>query len=408
MSQDHDGSRVARRAKLGVIAAGMSAFLDMYVTQALLPSLRATFHASIGALSLTVTLTTLAVAVAAPLAGSLSDRYGRRKILLVSLSCLTVTTLLAASAPNLGWLLMWRLIQGLFIPGVFTATVAYIGEEWPVAHVSTVTALYVTGTVFGSFCGRFLAGLITARYNWQVAFLTLGTLNLAFIPLIAWTLPASHRFRPARSMLASLSGLGLHLRNSRLLATYGIGFGILFSQVATFTYVSFHLSDPPFRLDLHQLSFIYCVFLIGMAITPLSGVWAVRFGQRRMFAVAMIIGSTGLLLTLQPSLSAVIAGLTLSSAGVFIAQAMATSLISRFALDARSSAVGLYVTAYYLGGSTGGVLPSAIWHTAGWDGCVALVILMQSAIAALAWRAWHAGVEDTVTCPANPRVQSGR
>lgn len=366
----------------------MSAFIDMYVTQALLPSLQQTFHASVAVLSLTVTTTTLAVAFAAPFTGSLSDRYGRKTVLMTSLLCLTGCTLMAATAENLRVLLLWRLLQGLFIPGVFTTTVAYIGEEWPAERVPGVTALYVSGTVFGSFCGRFLAGIITARYGWKTAFLTLGIVNLAFIPVIAVALPSSRRFRPSTQLVASLSGLGSHLRNRRLVATYTVGFGILFSQVATFTYVAFYLSSPPFALTLHALSFIFCVFLIGMVITPFAGSLAARFGHRGMFAFAMATGSLGLLLTTQPSLAMVATGLTLSSGGVFIAQAMATSLVSRFARRNRSLAVGLYVLCYYLGGSVGAVLPSAVWGGVGWIGCVALVILAQAIITFIAWRTW--------------------
>lgn len=377
-----------RRGQLAVVAAGMSAFLDMYVTQALLPTLQHTFHASMTAVGLTVTTTTLAVAFAAPFVGSLSDRFGRRTVLFTSLMCLTGCTLMTATAVNLGWMLFWRLLQGLFIPGVFTTTVAYIGEEWPLERVPIVTALYVSGTVFGSFCGRFLAGLITARYDWKAAFLTLGIVNLFFIPFIAVSMPASHRFRPSPHLTASLSGLGNHLSNHRLIATYAIGFGVLFSQVATFTYVAFYLTAPPLALTLHALSFIYCVFLIGMVITPFAGALAARFGHRLIFALAMGFGSFGLLLTMRPSLPMLAAGLTLSSGGVFVAQAMATSLISRLVSQNRSLAVGLYVLCYYLGGSVGAIVPSLIWEQAGWVGCVVLVILTQMIIGAVAWWTW--------------------
>lgn len=383
---------------MAVVAAGMCAFFNMYVTQALLPSLQRVFHAGIAELSLTITLTTLAVALTAPLAGSLSDRYGRKRVLLLSLAGLGLTTLLASTAPSLRWLLFWRLAEGMFIPGVFTSTVAYIGEEWPAAAAPAVTALYVSGTVFGSFCGRFLAGIITAHFGWPVAFAVLGAANLLFLPVIAYGLPVSSGFHPAASLRHSVQGLGRHLHNPRLLATYAIGFGILFSQVATFTYVNFHLAAPPFSLNLHQLSFIFCVFLIGMVITPLAGRLASRYGQRRLLLAATVIGSGGMLLTLRPLLADVVLGLTLSSAGVFIAQSMATSLVPTYAGAARSSAVGLYVMFYYFGGSVGAVLPSAMWSSAGWPGCVVLVILMQVGIAVIGWRTWQ-GVEPDANSP---------
>ena len=378
------------RARVAVVAAGMSAFFTMYVTQGLLPSLRSVFHAGVAELSLTITFTTLAVAVAAPFSGSVSDRFGRKKVLVVSIAALAATTLLAASARSLHGLLVWRLLQGLCIPGIFTATVAYIGEEWPVGQVPAVTALYISGSVAGGFLGRFIAGLATARWDWQAAFVLLGLINAAFVPLVAGGLPSSSRFRPSASLLDSLAGLPRHLRNPQLLGSYAIGFGILFSQVCTFTYVSFHLAEAPYDLDLRQLSMLFTVYLVGMLVTPVAGRLAWRFGQRRVFLCAVACSALGMALTLAPGVPLIVAGLTLSSAGVFIAQSMATSQVPGFARESRSSAVGLYVMCYYIGGSVGAFAPSVVWLRAGWPGCVGLVMLVQLFIGIAALRIWPA------------------
>lgn len=355
-----------------------------------MPGLQHMFHVSIAELSLTLTATTFAVAVTAPLAGSLSDRFGRRPVLLGSLSGLCVTTLLTATAGSLHAMLAWRLLQGLFIPGVFTATVAYIGEEWPARQAPAVTALYISGSVLGGFSGRFVAGLVTARWDWQAAFLALGLINAALLLVIWRGLPASHAFRPSVSLRASLGGMSRHLRNPQLLGSYAIGFGILFSNVCTFTYVGFYLAAPPYDLDLRQLSFLFAVYLVGMFATPGAGALAWRFGARRVFGWAAALSAAGMVLTLASPLSVIVVGLTLSSGGVFVMQAMATTQLPGFAREARSSAVGLYVMCYYFGGSLGALAPSLIWEKAGWNGCVALVMLVLAGIGAMAMRVWPA------------------
>lgn len=384
-------ARLERR-RLAVVAAGMCAFFDMYITQALLPQLRREFGAGVAAVSLTVTVTTLAVALAAPFAGGLADRFGRRRVLLWAIGLLTLATFGAASARTLPELLVWRALQGAVIPGIFASTVAYIAEEWPPAQAAAVAGLYVAGTVLGSFCGRFVAGLITAAFSWRAAFVTLGALNLMFLPLVALLLPPSRRFVPAASLLASLSGVGHHLRNRPLLATYGIGFALLFSQVGSFTYVNFYLSAAPFNLSTHGLSFVFFVFLVGMAVTPLSGRWAMRWGARQVGSAAMAVSGAGMLLTLSHALPEVILGLVLSSGGVFIVQSLATATVPRLAGAARSAAVGLYLSCYYFGGSVGASLPSAVWSAAGWPGCVALVLTVQLAAIVLMRAAWEGRV----------------
>ncbi|MGH8506331.1 MAG: MFS transporter [Stenotrophobium sp.] len=373
---------------LGIVAAGMCAFFDMYITMALLPELRQVFGAGVSQVSLTVTATTLAVAIAAPLAGALADRHGRRRVLLIAIALLGFATLLAATAPNLPWLIACRALQGLIIPGIFASAVAYTAEEWSAHESGSVVSLYIAGTVLGSFCGRFFAGLITAAWDWRTAFMVMGLINLAFLPLVAWLLPRSRGFTPSASVWSSLGGMGQHLRNLPLLATYAVGFLILFAQVATFTYINFHLSAAPWHLGTHALSYIFFVFLVGMLITPSTGGWARRWGAHRVAVVAMSVSCVGLLLTLLQPLPMIVAGLILSSCGVFVVQAMATNAVPRLALAGRSAAAGLYISCYYLGGSFGASLPGAYWAQLGWGGCVLLVISAQVAAAAIAWNVW--------------------
>ena len=129
--------------------AGFGAFLDLYSTQPLLPLLARTFHASSFAVSLTITAPTLAVAIAAPWTGRLSDSFGLRKVIVGSAAALAVATLLAATARDLRELIAWRFAQGLATPGLFASAIAYIHEEWPPSHVGRDTAAYVSGTVIG-------------------------------------------------------------------------------------------------------------------------------------------------------------------------------------------------------------------------------------------------------------------
>ena len=62
---------------------------------------------------------------------------------------------------------------------------------------------------------------------------------------------------------ASLRQMLAHLRNPKLLATYAVGFGVLFNFIATFTYLSFHLAAPPFNRSPAFLGSIFVVYLVG-------------------------------------------------------------------------------------------------------------------------------------------------
>ncbi|MFZ3266856.1 MAG: MFS transporter [Terriglobales bacterium] len=352
--------------------AGMCTFLNVYCTQPLLPLLRHVFHASELEVSLTVSATIFATALTAPLIGMIAERRGRKRIIVPSLFLLTIPTALAATSTSLGALIFWRFMQGLFVPGVIAVILAYVNEEWAGRGVGRAMSSYVAGTVLGGFLGRFISGVIATHWNWRAAFLVLAALNLIGAVMVRAWLPLAKNFVRAEDLRQVLDHARQHLRNPRLLANFGMGATALFALVGCFTYANFYLAASPFRLDSAQLGSIFFVYLLGVVVTPQSGRFLDRFGFRHttLFYTAMMIA--GILLTLVKSLPVVITGLAIFSSGVFIAQAAATVQTGAIAGRARSSAAGLYVTFYYLGGSAGATLTDWFWRWKGWPGCVVL------------------------------------
>ena len=361
---------------IAVMIAGMCTFLNVYCTQPLLPFLRDLFHSTEVEVSLTVSATIFAVALTAPFIGLLAERYGRKKVIVPALFGMTVPTLLAATATTLHALILWRFLQGIFVPGVIAVMIAYIGEEWEGRGVGRTMAAYVTGTVIGGFLGRFIAGMVATHIHWRATFLFIGGLNLIGAMLVARWLPLAKNFKKAPHLSHALAEARTHFYNPRLLATFGLGFSVLFTLVGTFTYANFYLSAPPFYLTPAELGSVFFVYLLGVIITPLSGRYLDRHGFRKTAVLAFSMSVAGLLLTLLHSLVAVIAGLAVFSSGVFISQAAATVQTGVIAGRARSSAAGLYVTFYYLGGSAGAVATGWAYMRGGWPASIVLLIVM--------------------------------
>jgi MFS family permease len=396
-------TRAARNRRTWAVAfAGFSAFLGLYATQPLLPMLEHLFRAGKTTVSLTLTASTIGVAIAAPLVGSVADRWGRKRVMVGSASLLALATLLDATATGLPSLIFWRFLQGLFTPGVFAVTVAYVQDEWTEGGAGVAMAIYVTGTVIGGFTGRMVSGLIASRWNWHWAFAVLGAMGaVAAVALQAW-LPKERHFTGRANGGSMLSGMGTHLSNPRLLATFAAGFGVLFTLVATFTYVTFHLAAEPFSLGPLAIGSLFFTYLIGAAVTPPCGRAIDRYGHRTALALAMGMGIAGMLLTLVPNLWMVVAGLAVCCSGVFVAQATATSYIGLAAKQGKALAVGLYVTCYYVGGSVGAELPGFLWRFGGWSACVALVILVQLMTIIVTSTCWSRPGAEAVAGGAGP------
>jgi YNFM family putative membrane transporter len=387
-------NRLARGTAVGL--AGFCTFINLYSPQALLPSLAAEFAVSAAVISATMTAGTLAVALTAPFSGAVADVIGRKRVITASMVALAIPTVMIAMAPDVQALIVWRFIQGLTLPSIFAVIIAYIGDEWPAAEVAGMAGIYTSGASLGGFSGRFVTGVLTDLIGWRLAYAVLAVITLAAAAAVAVLLPRERRFVKSESLAASLRQMLLHLRNPQLLATYAVGFGTLFNFIATFTYINFVLAAPPFSFSATMLGTIFLVYLLGAAVTPMTGRFIHRFGRRPFMIGNCVVWVVGILLTLIPSLTAIIAGLSVCAVCGLIAQAISTGYVTLTAKEGRSSAVGLYVTIFYIGGSFGAFLTGLVWEKAGWPACVALVCAMIAVIAAVVAVGW----KDKAATPA--------
>lgn len=379
--------RLAPRPVIWLI--GFFAFLNVYSMQSVLPLVMEEFRATPVQAGATVGATVLAVALLSPFMGMLSDAVGRKNVLCASLLGLTLPTALITYASTIEAVVLLRFLQGLCVPGIVVTLMAYIAEEFPVARVSRMTGVYIGGAVMGGFSGRFITGHASHFLGWRGAFLALAAANLAGAALSVWHLPPSRRFVAHRDVAGALRNLGLHLRNASLLAACAVGFCVLFSLVGAFTYVNLLLTQEPFRLSVAGLANVFCVYLLGVIITPLSGRFIGRLGFLRSLLWALGISSAGLLLTLLPALAAVIAGLALCSSGIFLCQSATMSFIASRVSQGRSLATGLYYMSYYAGGAAGSWIVGIAYEDRGWAASVAVMVVVQALAAAVAGFGWR-------------------
>jgi MFS transporter, YNFM family, putative membrane transport protein len=373
---------------LAVATAGFCAFVNLYSVQALLPDLAREFGVGAGEISWLMTAGTGAIALTAPFTGALADVLGRKRLITAAMFAMVVPTLLMTLATGVPAFAFWRFLQGLLLPPIFTVAVAYIGDEWPAADVPRIAGLYISGTSVGGFCGRFIPGILTDLIGWRAAFAVVALLTLVAAIIVAMTLPRERHFVRSGGILASLAQMLRHLRDRQLLATYAIGFGVLFNFIATFTYVSFHLAAPPYLFSPTLLGALFLTYLASSPIVPWVGRAIALFGRRPFILAVIALWIVGVLLLLAPPVSVIMTGLTLCAICGMVCQAVSTGYVTMTAKEGRSSAVGLYATAYYVGGSAGAFLGGLAWTFAGWGGCVAAIIAMQAVIAVIVAAAW--------------------
>src|SRR5215472_275342 len=375
---------------LRTLVIGLTAFLtvvDLFATQAILPSLTRAYQVTPAAMASAVNATTMGMAVAGLVVSVFSRHVERRSGILMSLALLSLPTALLAVPPDLTTFTLLRIAQGLCMASAFTLTLAYLGENCSAADAAGAFAAYITGNVASNLIGRLMSAALADHLGLAWNFYFFAALNLAGAVLVYFTVARAAPMEQARAVApAAFAAWLVHLRNSQLRAAFGIGFCILFAFIGTFTYVNFVLVREPLSLGPMQLGLVYFVFLPSIVTTPFAGAAVQRFGTRPTFWSALALAGLGLPVLLVRSLPPVVIGLMLIGVGTFFAQAAATGFVGRAATDDRGSASGIYLACYFFGGLVGTAVLGQVFDRFGWAACVSGIGVALTVAALLACR----------------------
>ena len=366
------------RSRLRALIIGLTAFftvVDLFATQAILPILAHAYRVTPAAMSVAVNASTLGMAIAGLLVALFSQHIDRRIGIVASLVLLAIPTALLAHAPDLTTFSWLRISQGLCMSTAFSLMLAYLGEHCSAEDQAGAFAAYITGNVASNLVGRFIAAAVAGDRGLATNFYLFAGLNLLGAAL-AWVTiqqaPMMARAEPRMTMPLDQRLRGLTM--PPLLASFGVGFCILFAFIGVFTFVNFVLVRPPLALGMMNVGLVYCVFIPSILLTPEAGRVAARFGTRTALISGLGVAALGLPLLVTGQLVLVLAGMTLVGAGTFFAQATATGFVSRAASD-RAAASGIYLAAYFTGGLAGTAILGAVFDRFGWGACIAGVAL---------------------------------
>jgi AAHS family 4-hydroxybenzoate transporter-like MFS transporter len=135
-------------------------------------------------------------------AGPIGDRFGRRPLLLISLTIFGVASLLSATADSLGMLTLWRFFTGLGIGGGFSGAAALSGDYAPRRLRATMIMATFTGAPLGGFLGGQIVALLLPQFGWPMIFILGGAFPLLLVVALALWLPESPRFLAARQTVS--------------------------------------------------------------------------------------------------------------------------------------------------------------------------------------------------------------
>jgi len=395
------GSVAYRRLTLAMLFAGFATFSTLYAVQPLLPLLAAHYMLSAEAASLAVSLATGPLALGILVAGALSDRVGRRPLMVAAMMAAGILTLAAAVAPGWYMLLALRLLAGLALAGVPAVAMAYVAEEVDAASVGSAMGLYIAGSALGGMGGRLIASLVAAVADWRWALAVVGLAGLAMAETFRRLAPPSRRFvASAGGWLALPRGAPMLFRDAGLRLLYAEAFVLMGAFVTIYNYAGFHLLAPPYSLGQGAVGAVFLLYALGSISSGWFGALAGRVGRRRVFWIPATILMAGIALTAAQPLWLVVLGIAVVTIGFFGSHSIASAWVGRRGGAARGQAAAWYLFFYYLGSCVLGSVGGMAWTRAGWPGVVGFCLVLGAL--ALAGGLLLRRVEPLGSTPAPP------
>ncbi|WP_134041894.1 MFS transporter [Paraburkholderia caballeronis] len=388
------GSPSYWRASLALLFAGYATFSLLYCVQPLLPAFSDAFGVSPAQSSLSLSVTTAALAGAIFVAGFVSESWSRHKLMTASLTVSSLLTLAVAFVPQWHQLLVLRALEGLALGGVPAVAMAYLAEEVHPEGLGLAMGLYVGGTAVGGMAGRVITGIVADLFGWRAAIAAIAVLGLLATLAFRALLPPSRHFVPRAGLgfAHHRAALAKHFARPGLPVLFSMGFVLMGSFVTLYNYIGYRLLAPPYRMSQAEIGAIFVVYLLGMVASPWSGRMADTFGRGRVLIGGLVLMLAGLLLTMLHPLAAIAAGIGLLTVGFFAGHSVASGWVGRLAKEAKGQAAALYLLSYYLGSSIVGSIGGHFWTAYGWNGVAALVgaLLVVGIVGATTLRAREA------------------
>lgn len=280
---------------------------DMYAPS--LPDLARWFGTSANTVQLTISLNMLAFGLAQLVHGPLSDRFGRRPVLILSLFAVAVLCIVCALAQSIEQLIVARILLGLAAAAEAVIGLAIIKDLYD--EDEQIKALALLGMVIAitPAAAPILGGFLHVAFGWQSNFYVIAALAILSLGIVYQYLPESTRPDTQALKLSRILGgyRGLLMNSDFMLhsAMLGMGLGLIFVFVtgAPFVLIS-RLGVPVEQFGFYQASIVTAFFFGSVLASKMAGRWPsthlLKFGVSLIFLGSIILSTIILMDQLTP------------------------------------------------------------------------------------------------------------
>lgn len=361
-----------------IFVSSTGAFFNLYQLQALYPWLVTKYAANLPLAGWLNMACLLGMMVTAPFANRFTRGFLPQRIILVGLGCLGFLNIGIALSGSIETLFIMRLLQGLVLPYVLTATMVMVGGGNNESLRLQWVSCYVAGTILGSTLSRFYPAYSVDLLGWQGGFITsAGLLFLTCLFIWKNTARVSIKINTTHSKETPyFQNFRKALREKRLLIAYSIGFGLLYSQSAIFTVLGLYLSQPPLSQTSEEIGLLYLASLPALLAVFISPKLHKLQREKTVGAFLVILLWSSVLL-MGSHYTLILLGVSGFAISTYLMQTQTTRMISKARQVPVAFASGLYLSFYYAGGALGANISALSFYHWGWKGALICVAVVQ-------------------------------
>lgn len=356
-----------------VVYCTMVGFAVLYATQPLLPLLAEQWGRPVADTALLTTATMVPLALGPLLYGYILEHVSTKHMLSVGFSVLTLAQFAISLGPDYPVFFLLRTIEGMMLPAIFTALMTYSSAAGGHDRTRRNITIYIAASIAGGYSGRVLSGLLTDAYDWQTAFLFWAFAAL-LATLLTTRLASDPRVRLGRVRLAEIRALARRPVYAEGLAS---AFLLFFVFAAMLNFLPFHMRNNDPTISQSAIGLVYTGYLIGVVIS-LSSLRLVRLigGERRTLVAGSLVYILGTAAFALPGNQFAYVSMLVFAAGMFTLHSVLSAFLNHLETERKGLINGLYVSAYYAGGSLGSYFPGFLYQQAGWPAFIMLLIAL--------------------------------
>ncbi len=331
---------------------GMVVMSSLYLTIPLISLFSDYFNISLVQAGFTSSVFSLGFALGCFFYGAISEKYGRKNVIVFGLFSLSMITLLLGLVNDFSIILLLRGIQGLAAATFSPVALAYTLEVFPNDRKVGAIGFISTGFLVAGIVGQVFSGYVSEHSHWHVIFYVLAAVYLITALLVVWILPKGVLQNESKNIWAPLKRIGIIFPNRNLIFSYIISFVLLMSFVSMYIILGAYLTSDSFGMNSQNLIYIRAFGIVGMVMSPFAGKLAKRFNV--LFVLKMALCLSIISLTVM-SLISTIAGLTIISilfvGGIALAVPSLVTLVSQLGWNMGGIAVSMYTVILFAGTS---------------------------------------------------------